>query len=262
MPKHVALVGADLFSAYHDLARGLKQVGALVTGIGATASTAALPRRPQALARRLGAGGQPARPGEHRRRRRARAAAPPRPRPPRDRSTRTLVVPTAEARARARAARPLGAHRAALPRQAGDEGGAARGGPPLRRVDGGRLARRSSKRVRRARRLPADRSSRAPGSARIGAPSASTSAPSSSRAAALLGVDQRRSAAVEEWIEGHEGFFDTRHDRRRAAPRVHLALLPERAAGARRPRRLAADRRHQPRRSWRATASCARSAAR
>ena len=34
MPKHVALVGADLFSAYHDLARGLKQVGAAVTGIG------------------------------------------------------------------------------------------------------------------------------------------------------------------------------------------------------------------------------------
>src|SRR5262245_40328444 len=43
MPKHVALVGADLFSAYHELARGLKQVGALVTGIGAATSTSALP---------------------------------------------------------------------------------------------------------------------------------------------------------------------------------------------------------------------------
>ena len=36
MPKHVALVGPDLFSAYHELARGLKQVGAVVTGIGFT----------------------------------------------------------------------------------------------------------------------------------------------------------------------------------------------------------------------------------
>src|SRR3954454_4937181 len=43
MPQHVALVGADLFSAYHELARGLKQVGALVTGIGMATHAGALP---------------------------------------------------------------------------------------------------------------------------------------------------------------------------------------------------------------------------
>lgn len=36
MPRHVALLGPDLFSAYHELARGLKQVGAVVSGIGHT----------------------------------------------------------------------------------------------------------------------------------------------------------------------------------------------------------------------------------
>ncbi len=34
MPKHVVFIGPDLFSAYHDMVRGLKQVGVLVTGIG------------------------------------------------------------------------------------------------------------------------------------------------------------------------------------------------------------------------------------
>src|SRR6266511_4107009 len=43
MPQHVALVGADLFPAYYELARGLKQVGALVTGIGPTSHAGALP---------------------------------------------------------------------------------------------------------------------------------------------------------------------------------------------------------------------------
>ncbi len=44
MPKHVALVGPDLFSAYDELARGLKQVGARVTGIGHTAQSRLSPR--------------------------------------------------------------------------------------------------------------------------------------------------------------------------------------------------------------------------
>lgn len=34
MPKHVVYLGPDLFSAYEDLVRGLKRVGAHVTGIG------------------------------------------------------------------------------------------------------------------------------------------------------------------------------------------------------------------------------------
>ena len=36
MTKHVAFVGPDLYSAYTDMVRGLKQAGALVTGIGHT----------------------------------------------------------------------------------------------------------------------------------------------------------------------------------------------------------------------------------
>lgn len=39
MPKHVAFVGPDLFSAYVDMVRGLKQAGAVVTGIGHTPKT-------------------------------------------------------------------------------------------------------------------------------------------------------------------------------------------------------------------------------
>src|SRR6185436_10834990 len=129
MPKHVALVGADLFSAYHDLARGLKEVGALVTGIGATGSTAALP-----------AGLKPW----------LDAWEP----------VGNLMDPQAIADAarraarRPRAARPFRAHRSPLPRQAGDEGGAARGGTALRRVDGGFVPRRA-RGLRRPRRLPA-----------------------------------------------------------------------------------------------------------
>ena len=36
MTKHVAFVGPDLYSAYADMVRGLKQAGALVTGVGHT----------------------------------------------------------------------------------------------------------------------------------------------------------------------------------------------------------------------------------
>jgi formate-dependent phosphoribosylglycinamide formyltransferase (GAR transformylase) len=36
MARHVAFVGPDLFSAYHDMVRGLKQVGARVSAIGHT----------------------------------------------------------------------------------------------------------------------------------------------------------------------------------------------------------------------------------
>ena len=36
MPKHVVFLGPDIFSPYADLVRGLKQVGARVTGIGHT----------------------------------------------------------------------------------------------------------------------------------------------------------------------------------------------------------------------------------
>ena len=49
MPLHVVFVGPDVFSAYTDMCRGLKQAGALVTGIGPSAKGALSP----ALARHL-----------------------------------------------------------------------------------------------------------------------------------------------------------------------------------------------------------------
>ncbi|MEM6797265.1 MAG: ATPase [Acidobacteriota bacterium] len=44
MPKHVVFVGPDLFSAYTDMVRGLKQAGARVTGIGHSSITRLDPR--------------------------------------------------------------------------------------------------------------------------------------------------------------------------------------------------------------------------
>ena len=93
--------------------------------------------------------------------------------------------------------------------------GTARRRNPLRRVRGGRLD-GGARGLRRARRLPAGaQAARRPrlASRRF----ASTTAPSSMRAASRLGVARGESAAVEEFIEGHEGFYDTLSDRRRAA---------------------------------------------
>ncbi|MEO1084751.1 MAG: ATP-grasp domain-containing protein, partial [Acidobacteriota bacterium] len=36
MPKHVVFIGPDLFSAYTDMVRGLEQAGAMITGVGHT----------------------------------------------------------------------------------------------------------------------------------------------------------------------------------------------------------------------------------
>ncbi len=44
MPKHVAFVGPDVFSAYVDMVRGLKQAGGTVTGIGHTSKDRLDPR--------------------------------------------------------------------------------------------------------------------------------------------------------------------------------------------------------------------------
>ncbi len=44
MPKHVVFLGPDLFSAYTDMVRGLKQAGARVTGIGHTPTARLDPR--------------------------------------------------------------------------------------------------------------------------------------------------------------------------------------------------------------------------
>ena len=101
----------------------------------------------------------------------------------------------------------VGAHHLPVPRQAGDEGGAARRRGAVRPLD--------------RRRAPATRSGRSsprsasriivkPRAARAHrAPSASTRPPSSTAAIARSGVDHGAEVAVEEFIEGHEGFYDT-----------------------------------------------------
>jgi formate-dependent phosphoribosylglycinamide formyltransferase (GAR transformylase) len=204
MPKHVALVGADLFSAYHDLARGLKQVGARVTGIGPTATAAALPPGlkpwldawepvgnlldPQSLADAARRAGR--RVGLDRL----------------ETGDENLVVPTAEARgalglpglsvrtallcrdkpAMKEALRGAGlpcAESTAVSSLAELEAFAARVGFPLALKPRAGLGSIGARRVEGPQDLLA--------------------------AARSLGIDQGRSAAAEEWIEGHEGFFDT-----------------------------------------------------
>ena len=52
--------------------------------------------------------------------------------------------------------------------------------------------------------------------------------------------------AIEEFVEGHEGFYDTLTVNGARRPRLHQPLLPERARGDAHPLDLAADRRDQP----------------
>ena len=61
-------------------------------------------------------------------------------------------------------------------------------------------------------------------------------------------VDQGARVAVEEFIEGHEGFYDTITIERARRPRLRLALLPERARGDAHALDLAAVRHDQPHR--------------
>ena len=70
------------------------------------------------------------------------------------------------------------------------------------------------------------------------------------------GVD---SIAVEEFVEGHEGFYDTLSDRRWRRGRLRVPLLPQRARGDADPLDLAAVHLHQPGRvGGRTTSSCGR----
>ncbi len=100
-----------------------------------------------------------------------------------------------------------GAHRLPVPRQAGDEGGAARG----RRADG--RVRPASRRRRscacsRPRSATRSSSSRA---ARRAPPAPQRVDNERELESAIIahGLDRGASVAVEEFIEGHEGFYDT-----------------------------------------------------
>ena len=203
MPKHVALVGADLFSAYHDLARGLKQVGALVTGIGFTS----LDRLPAGLRpwldnwEQVGNVADPAAIFEA-----ARRASRRRPLDRLETGDENLVLPTAQAReglglpglsvrtahlcrdkpAMKEALRAAGipcAESAAVASLGELEAFAERVGYPLILKPRGGLGGLGTFRAGGAGELLA--------------------------AAHQLGVDRGSSAAVEEFVEGHEGFFDT-----------------------------------------------------
>ena len=137
----------------------------------------------------------------------------------------------------------LGAHGLALPRQAVDEGGAARGRHSLRAI-GERRQSGGRARVRAPRRLSAHlQAARRRGRLRHDAHRQRQR--SSSSAIASFGVDRGQSIAVEEFIEGHEGFLDTLDDPRRGGARVRQSLLPERARGHARALDLAADHRDQ-----------------
>jgi carbamoyl-phosphate synthase L subunit-like protein len=204
MPKHVALVGADLFSAYHELARGLKQVGALVTGIGAATSTSALPAglKPwlDALepAGNLTDAGSIADAARRASRRRGLDRL--------ETGDENLVVPTAEARA-ALGLPGLSVRSALLCRDkpAMKEALRAAGLPCAESTAASSLGELSAFAERVG--FPLAVKPRA-GLGSLGAQRVESAA-GLLAAARSLGVDQGRSVAVEEWIEGHEGFFDT-----------------------------------------------------
>ena len=147
--------------------------------------------------------------------------------------------------------RHLRAHRLAVPRQAVDEGRAARGRSADRGVDRGRQRRARSSEFANAVGFPLILKPRSGAGARGHHPRR-LRRPSSTQA---LGVVRRQgvdSIAVEEFVEGHEGFYDTFSIDGGAAADFVLPLLPQRARGDADPLDLAAVHHHQPDRvGWR-----------
>ena len=204
MTLHVALLGPDLFAAFNDFARGLKQVGARVTGVGATPEA----RLRAGLRRHLDRWVQVADPSDGEQVARALAGTPSGGRPLDRLETveERLIEPAAAARAR------LG-----LPGLSAESARLCRDKPAMKDA------------LRRAG-VPCAESA-AVGSVaalaafaeRVGYPlvlkpraglgSQKTYRADSSRALAAaareLGVDRGASIAVEEFVEGHEGFYDT-----------------------------------------------------
>ncbi len=203
MAPHVALLGPDLFPAFNDFARGLKEVGARVTGIGSTPRE----RLRVGLARHLDHWEHVASPFDAGQVAAALARAGRRVQVDRlETPEERLIEPAAEARARlglpglspasARLCRDKPAMKEAL-RRAGlpcAESAAAaslaelsafaeRVGYPLIIKPRAGLGSLGTFRVVSARELAA--------------------------AGAKLGVGAGASVAVEEFVEGHEGFFDT-----------------------------------------------------
>ena len=121
---HIVLLGPDLFAAFHDFAQAAKELGVRVSGIGSTPQS----RLRAGLKRHLDAWEQVRNPFDPREvaqavRRLGRAAAVDRLETVEER----LIESAAAAREELGVARALAAFGAPLPRQAGDEAGAARG---------------------------------------------------------------------------------------------------------------------------------------
>jgi hypothetical protein len=203
---HVVLVGPDLFAAFHDFVRALKETGAQVSGIGATP----LPRLRAGLSRYLDAWEtvrSPFDPQEIAAATRRIAARQRRfPIAALETVEERLIEPTAVARemlgipglsadsarlCRDKPAMKEALRKAGLPCAESDavaslaalDAFAERVGFPLVLKPRAGLGSQETFRVDDAREL--------------------------ARAASRLGVDRGESAAVEEFVEGHEGFYDT-----------------------------------------------------
>lgn len=203
MPTHVAFLGPDLFSAYVDMVHGLKRAGARVSGIGHT-PVARLDPRLQHLLDDYRSIGNPG-------------------------NAKQVLAAVAE----------LGRHHAVDRLETGDES----------LVLGAAMARRTLELPGlsvRAAQLCRDKPAMKEALRQAGVPTAASAAVSSlgelrqfveregfpvvlkpraalgslgtlradsvrdlERGAAELGLDQGHSVAVEEWVEGHEGFYDT-----------------------------------------------------
>ena len=200
---HIALLGPDLFPAFHDFARALKEVGARVTGIGSTSAG----RLRAGLKRHLDAWEQVPSPFDG-----------------------ALV---ARAVARAAASKPIDRLETVEERLVEAAAAARRElGLPGLSVEAAKLCRDkpAMKEALRAAGIPCAESAAVASMAeleafveragfplvlkpRAGLGSLETfrvAGPAELvRAAGRLGVTRGQSAAVEEFIEGHEGFYDT-----------------------------------------------------
>ena len=114
-------------------------------------------------------------------------------------------------------------------------------------------------RLRRRRGLPADPQAAQPAPGRSDTTRVDNRGRAGGGARRASAARASTSIAVEEFVEGHEGFYDTLSIDGRRRPRLRLALLPQRAGGDAHPVDLAAVRLDEPGRlGRRSTASCAR----
>ena len=238
---HVLFVEPQFPDNQRQFVRGLHEAGARVTGIGERPGRGARRRAPQLAASATSRSRIGLRRGGDARRRAPRAGA------RLGRPARGHGRGAHHAR-RARCARPCGIpgttvqHRLPLPRQAGDEGGAARGRRPDRAVDAASTRREELRTFAAEVGFPLILKPRARRRRRR-APRASTTTASSRARSSSSGLDRGALGRGRGVHRGPRGLLRHALDRRQGRARVHLALLPERARGDAHALDLAADRR-------------------